>query len=206
MRDQQPHSAYPDDPPDAHLQSHTRILTHLSIVPLQKTRNELERFAPASVLLRLDRDSPPTLRRRRLCSGHSSRVGGDQSMLEASGQIVLLEPWYSNRTKSIFRSPKLYVADTGLLCALLNIRSVEALRKSPAAGEVWETTELAKWTLWWTRNVTFRPHASIGENFAPKTMDPGVWTRNSAPASADLSLSFHSVLFSQEGRSMFCGA
>ena len=61
------------------------------------------------------------------------------SMLEASGQIVLLEPWFSNRTKSIVKSPKLYLADTGLLCALLNIRSEEALQESPAVGAVWET-------------------------------------------------------------------
>ena len=61
------------------------------------------------------------------------------SMLETSGQAVLLEPWFSNRTKSIVKSPKLYIADTGLLCALLNIRSVEALRQSPAVGAVWET-------------------------------------------------------------------
>lgn len=53
------------------------------------------------------------------------------SVLEASGQIVLLEPWFSNRTKSIVKSPKLYLADTGLLCALLNIRSEEALRQTP---------------------------------------------------------------------------
>lgn len=61
------------------------------------------------------------------------------SALEASGQIVLLEPWFSNRTKSIVKSPKLYLADSGMLCALLNIRSEEALRQSPAAGAVWET-------------------------------------------------------------------
>ena len=61
------------------------------------------------------------------------------SLLEASGQIALLEPWFSNRTKSIVKSPKLYLADTGLLCALLNIRSEDALRQSPAAGAVWET-------------------------------------------------------------------
>jgi uncharacterized protein len=61
------------------------------------------------------------------------------STLEASGQVVLLEPWFSNRTKSIVKSPKLYLADTGLLCALLNIRSEEALRDSPAAGAIWET-------------------------------------------------------------------
>jgi len=66
------------------------------------------------------------------------------SILEASGQAVLLEPWFSNRTKSIVKSPKLYLADTGLLCALLNIRSVEALRNSPAAGAVWETFVFAQ--------------------------------------------------------------
>jgi len=66
------------------------------------------------------------------------------SVLEASGQIVLLEPWFSNRTKSIVKSPKLYLEDTGLLCALLNIRSEGDLRQSPAAGAVWETFVFAQ--------------------------------------------------------------
>jgi uncharacterized protein len=61
------------------------------------------------------------------------------SVLEASGQVVLLEPWHSNRTKSIVKSPKLYLADTGLLCALLNIRTEEELVRSPSVGAVWET-------------------------------------------------------------------
>ena len=52
--------------------------------------------------------------------------------------------WLSNRTKSIVKSPKLYLADTGLLCALLNIRSEEALRLSPAVGAVWETFVFAQ--------------------------------------------------------------
>lgn len=66
------------------------------------------------------------------------------SVLEASGQVVLLEPWFSNRTKSIVKSPKLYIADTGLLCALLNVRTEEALRQSPAAGAIWETFVFAQ--------------------------------------------------------------
>lgn len=66
------------------------------------------------------------------------------STLEASGQVVLLEPWFSNRTKSIVKSPKLYLADTGLLCALLNIRSEDALHQSPAAGAIWETFVFAQ--------------------------------------------------------------
>jgi hypothetical protein len=56
----------------------------------------------------------------------------------------LLKSWSSNRTRSIVKSPKLYLADTGLLCALLNIRSEEALRQSPARGEVWETFVFAQ--------------------------------------------------------------
>lgn len=66
------------------------------------------------------------------------------STLEASGQVVLLEPYFSNRTKSIVKSPKLYLADSGLLCALLNVRSEAALRQSPAAGAIWETFVFAQ--------------------------------------------------------------
>ena len=67
-----------------------------------------------------------------------------RSVLVASGQIALLEPYFSNRTKSIVKSPKLYVSDTGLLCALLNIRSPEALLQSPSLGAVWETFVFAQ--------------------------------------------------------------
>ena len=66
------------------------------------------------------------------------------SMLETSGQAMLLEPWFSNRTKSLVKSPKLYIADTGLLCALLNIRTVSDLRDSPAVGAIWETFVFAQ--------------------------------------------------------------
>jgi len=66
------------------------------------------------------------------------------STLEASGQIVLLEPWFSNKTTSLVKSPKIYIADSGLLCALLNIFSVETLVESPAVGAIWETFVFAQ--------------------------------------------------------------
>jgi uncharacterized protein len=66
------------------------------------------------------------------------------STLQASGQVVLLEPWFSNRTKSIVKSPKLYVADTGVLCALLNIRDAGDLRDYPAVGAIWENFVFAQ--------------------------------------------------------------
>lgn len=69
------------------------------------------------------------------------------SVLQASGQIHLVEPWFGNATRSMTKSPKLYVSDTGLLCFLLGIRSPVELGRSPYRGAVWETfvqTELRK--------------------------------------------------------------
>lgn len=61
------------------------------------------------------------------------------SVLHASNQVLLLEPWFSNKTKSVVKSPKLYLADTGLLCYLANIHSSEELISSPMIGNIWET-------------------------------------------------------------------
>jgi predicted AAA+ superfamily ATPase len=61
------------------------------------------------------------------------------SVLHALNQITLLEPWFSNSTKSLVKSPKLYFADTGLLCFFLNISNQTTLRKSPLIGAIWET-------------------------------------------------------------------
>ncbi|MBW2528200.1 MAG: ATP-binding protein, partial [Deltaproteobacteria bacterium] len=56
------------------------------------------------------------------------------SMLEVSGQISLLEPWFSNRTKSLIKTPKLYLNDAGLLAFLVGVRSEGDLGNSPLRG------------------------------------------------------------------------
>lgn len=61
------------------------------------------------------------------------------SILAASNQIVLLEPWFANRTKSLVKSPKLYMIDIGLMTTLLDIRSRDDLLRSPLLGSIWET-------------------------------------------------------------------
>ena len=61
------------------------------------------------------------------------------SILQASNQIYILEPWFSNKTKSLVKSPKMYFMDTGLLCFLLNIETSESLVNSPFVGAIWET-------------------------------------------------------------------
>lgn len=60
------------------------------------------------------------------------------SVLQASGQISLLEPWFGNIGKRLVKSPKLYLNDTGLLCYLLGIDET-TLTNSPYRGAVWET-------------------------------------------------------------------
>jgi uncharacterized protein len=61
------------------------------------------------------------------------------SVLQASGQIFLLEPYYRNMGKRLVKSPKLYVIDTGLACSLVGIQSWEDFVRSPMAGNLWET-------------------------------------------------------------------
>ena len=61
------------------------------------------------------------------------------SVLQASGVVRLLRPFWSNATKRIAKTPKLYVTDTGLACYLLGWNSPETLRRGAMAGHVFET-------------------------------------------------------------------
>lgn len=60
------------------------------------------------------------------------------SVLETSGQVILLEPWFMNFGKRIAKSPKIYFRDTGLLCFLLGVDEIN-LENSPFLGMIWET-------------------------------------------------------------------
>jgi hypothetical protein len=61
------------------------------------------------------------------------------SVLQASGQIVLLEPYYRNLDKRLVKSPKLYMADTGLAAFLMGFENWESLLRHPVIGALWET-------------------------------------------------------------------
>ena len=49
-----------------------------------------------------------------------------------------LQPYYLNIKKRLRKSPKVYIRDSGLLHALLGIRSFENLQGYPSAGNSWE--------------------------------------------------------------------
>lgn len=60
------------------------------------------------------------------------------SVLEASQQIFVLEPYHRQRRKRLIKAPKLYFADTGLLCHLLGFRNPGDLPGHALWGAVWE--------------------------------------------------------------------
>lgn len=68
-------------------------------------------------------------------------------VLEITAQILIVPPFYENLGKRLIKSPKIYLADSGLACHLLGIDSAAELTKSPFAGAVFEgfiAAEIAK--------------------------------------------------------------
>lgn len=59
-------------------------------------------------------------------------------ILEGTFMIRLLKPWHVNIGKRLVKRPKLYLRDTGLLHALLSIRSVRDLTTHNKLGASWE--------------------------------------------------------------------
>ena len=61
------------------------------------------------------------------------------SILEASGIIYLLQPYYSNLSNRIIKSPKLYFMDTGLCSYLAKYPNAETLEVGALGGAIFET-------------------------------------------------------------------
>ena len=59
------------------------------------------------------------------------------SIMEASNQITILEPYYSNLNKRLVKSPKIYLNDTGMLCFLLGLDG-RSLVNYHGVGHIWE--------------------------------------------------------------------
>ena len=61
------------------------------------------------------------------------------SILQASGIVRLLRPFWPNIGKSLTKTPKLYFMDTGLVCHLTRWTTADQLRNGAVAGHVFET-------------------------------------------------------------------
>lgn len=70
------------------------------------------------------------------------------SVLEASYQIYLLQPFHANLSKRLIKSPKIYFGDTALASYLMGIHDSEVLLHGPFLGALFETAvfwEHIKW-------------------------------------------------------------
>ncbi len=103
---------------------------------------DFERFLRAAALRSAQLLNRADLARDAGISG--STAGAWLSALAASHQIMLLEPWFANRTKALVKRPKLYLRDAGLAAFLCGVHATEALRSSPLAGALWETLVCAE--------------------------------------------------------------
>ena len=69
------------------------------------------------------------------------------SILETTGEILLIPPFHENFGKRLIKSPKVYFVDSGLACHLLGIESETMLRRSSFYGPIFEgfvASEIAK--------------------------------------------------------------
>jgi predicted AAA+ superfamily ATPase len=59
-------------------------------------------------------------------------------ILEVTGQITVVPPYFENLGKRLIKSPKIYWGDSGLACYLLGITSEAELQRSPFLGQLFE--------------------------------------------------------------------
>ncbi len=74
------------------------------------------------------------------------------SIAEASGVIYLLKPFEKNIGKQLVKSPKLYMTDTGLIAALLNIQTPEEMSRHAQADYFYETFVIMEIVKSWVHN------------------------------------------------------
>ena len=97
------------------------------------------------------------------CGVDSKTIREWLSVLERMHVVALVQPFSSNRSSRLVKSPKVYFADTGLACRLQGWTSAEPILTSPQQGHLFENlvfSELFKlnqnyqlgWTIWHWRS------------------------------------------------------
>jgi predicted AAA+ superfamily ATPase len=59
-------------------------------------------------------------------------------VLETTAQILIVPPYFENFGKRLIKSPKVFLADSGLACHFLGIETAAELAKSPFRGSIFE--------------------------------------------------------------------
>ncbi|MBU1085120.1 MAG: ATP-binding protein [Candidatus Beckwithbacteria bacterium] len=161
--------------------------------PIEWLNNYIKTYLERDVSLISKIDSLPTFDRfLRLAAGRTGQLLSLSSLasdvgvthntikswinlLEISGLIKLLQPYFKNLNKRLTKTPKLYFLDTGLACRLLGINSAKELSLHSQLGALFET---------WIISETYK---SLANDNNPTT--PYFW-RDRTGLEADLLLEF----------------
>jgi predicted AAA+ superfamily ATPase len=102
-------------------------------------------------------------------------------ILEVTCQIILVPPYFENFGKRLSKSPKVYLADSGLACHLLGIQTEAELDRSPFRGALFEgfvAAEIVKSQVNQGRRKElyhFRDEQGLEVNFLTPSPEAGVW-------------------------------
>lgn len=107
------------------------------------------------------------------------------SVLESSYLVFTLQPYHSNGKKRLTKSPKLFFCDTGLLCYLLGIESVEQLVESPHFGAIFENLVVAE-TMKRHLNKGVRPELYFYRDDSKREIDLLDFTDSSRPRAIEI--------------------
>lgn len=69
---------------------------------------------------------------------HAGTIRNYMDLLCGAFMMRRLPPFFSNVKKRLIKSPKIYIRDTGILHALLNIKTMSELFAHPVFGDSWE--------------------------------------------------------------------
>jgi hypothetical protein len=74
-----------------------------------------------------------------ICGKDVKTIQSWLSVLESSGLVYILEPYYNNFNKRLVKTPKMYFLDTGLACWLLGWNTPEQLVNGAMWGHIFES-------------------------------------------------------------------
>lgn len=103
-------------------------------------------------------------------------------VLELTGQIIVVPPYFENFGKRLVKSPKIYIGDSGLACHLLGIRTAAELERSVFLGSIFEgfvASELVKHQVnsGARREIYyFRDRKGLEVDFLVPSNEGGIWT------------------------------
>jgi predicted AAA+ superfamily ATPase len=84
-------------------------------------------------------------------------------LLAGTFVVRVLQPWHENLGKRQVKAPKVYLADSGLLHALLGLRTMDDLERHPKVGASWEgfclTTVVGRLRVPWRDCYFWATHA-----------------------------------------------